>query len=327
MTMRAVAITKPGGPDVLAVVERPSPEPSRGEVRVRVRATAINRADLLQRMGAYPAPADSPPDIPGLEIAGEVDAVGPGVERLKLGDRVFGLVGGGGYAEQVVSHERALAKIPDGLPFEQAAAVPEAFITAHDAMVAQGQLAGGDTLLVHAVGSGVGTAAVQLGKALGCFVVGTARTPDKLERAKPLGLHAGVVADANKFADGVRAHAPDGATVVLELVGGGYVDEDLRCTRPLGRIVLVGLLAGARHEIDLALVLRKRLRILGTVLRARPLEEKIAAMRAFEAQVVPLLARGLVAPVVDTVMDLDQAGAAHARMASNAGFGKIVLRC
>ncbi|MBL9016331.1 MAG: NAD(P)H-quinone oxidoreductase [Myxococcales bacterium] len=325
--MRAVAITKPGGPDVLAVVERPSPEPSRGEVRVRVRATAINRADLLQRMGAYPAPADSPPDIPGLEIAGEVDAVGPGVERLKLGDRVFGLVGGGGYAEQVVSHERALAKIPDGLPFEQAAAVPEAFITAHDAMVAQGQLAGGDTLLVHAVGSGVGTAAVQLGKALGCFVVGTARTPDKLERAKPLGLHAGVVADANKFADGVRAHAPDGATVVLELVGGGYVDEDLRCTRPLGRIVLVGLLAGARHEIDLALVLRKRLRILGTVLRARPLEEKIAAMRAFEAQVVPLLARGLVAPVVDTVMDLDQAGAAHARMASNAGFGKIVLRC
>jgi putative PIG3 family NAD(P)H quinone oxidoreductase len=325
--MRAIAITKPGGPEVLALVERPAPEPSRGEVRIRVRATAVNRADLLQRMGAYPAPADSPPDIPGLEFAGEVDALGPGVERLAVGDRVFGLAGGGGYAEQLVAHERAVARIPDGMSFEHAAAVPEAFITAHDAIVAQGHLAGGDTLLVHAVGSGVGTAAVQLGRALGCFVIGTARTPDKLERAKPLGLSAGVVAEGARFADGVRAHAPDGATVVLELVGGGYVDEDLRCTRPLGRIVLVGLLAGARHEIDLALVLRKRLRIMGTVLRARPLEEKIAAMRAFEAHVVPMLARGLIAPVVDTVMDLDQAGAAHARMASNAGFGKIVLRC
>jgi putative PIG3 family NAD(P)H quinone oxidoreductase len=324
MTMRAIAITKPGGPDVLALVERPTPEPSRGEVRVRVRATAVNRADLLQRMGAYPAPADSPPDIPGLELAGEVEALGPGVERLAIGDRVFGLAGGGGYAEQIVVHERTLAKIPDGLSFEQAAAVPEAFITAHDAMVAQGGLAGGDTLLVHAVGSGVGTAAVQLGRALGCFVIGTARTPDKLERAKPLGLGASVVADGARFADAVRAHGDP--SVVLELVGGAYVDEDLRCVRHKGTIVLVGLLAGVRHEIDLALILRKRLHIKGTMLRARPLEEKIAAVRSFEDRVVPLFARGLVAPVIDTVMDLEQAAAAHTRMASNAGFGKIVLR-
>lgn len=326
MTMRAIAISKPGGPDVLTLVERPTPEPSRGEVRVRVRATAINRADLLQRMGAYPAPADSPPDIPGLEIAGEVDALGPGTCRLAIGDRVFGLVGGGGYAEQVCSHERALAKIPDGLSFEQAAAVPEAFITAHDAMVAQGGLAGGETLLVHAVGSGVGTAAVQLGRALGCFVIGTARTADKLERAKPLGLGAGVLADGARFADGVRGHAPEGASVVLELVGGAYLDEDLRCTRPLGKIILVGLMAGTRHEVDLAMILRKRLRIMGTMLRARPLEEKISVMRTFEAQVVPLLARGLVAPVIDVVLPLDQAAQAHERMASNASFGKIVLR-
>ena len=325
MTMRAIAITKSGGPEVMALVERPTPEPSRGEVRVRVRATAVNRADLLQRMGAYPAPADSPPDIPGLEIAGEVEALGPGVERLAIGDRVFGLVGGGGYAEQVVTHERALAKIPDGLSFEHAAAVPEAFITAHDAMVAQGGLAGGETLLVHAVGSGVGTAAVQLGRALGCFVIGTARTADKLERAKPLGLGAGVLADGARFADGVRAHDPVGASVVLELVGGAYLDEDLRCTRPLGKIVLVGLLAGARHEIDLALILRKRLRVMGTMLRARPLEEKITAMRSFEAQVVPMLARGLIVPVIDVVLPLDAAGEAHTRMASNVGFGKIVL--
>ena len=322
--MRAIAITKPGGPDVLALVDRPSPEPSRGEVRVRVRATAINRADLLQRMGAYPAPPDAPPDIPGLEIAGEVDALGPGVSRLAIGDRVFGLVGGGGYAEAVVSHERALAKIPDGMSFEHAAAVPEAFITAHDAIVGQAGLQGGESLLVHAVGSGVGTAAVQLARALGVFVIGTARTADKLERARELGMNAGVVPDGSKFADAVRAHAEP--SVVLELIGGAYVDEDIRTVKFQGRIMLVGLLAGARTELDLGGILRKRLRIAGTMLRARPLEEKIAVMRTFEAQVVPLFQRGLIAPVIDTVMDLDAAAAAHTRMASNAGFGKIILR-
>jgi putative PIG3 family NAD(P)H quinone oxidoreductase len=322
--MRAIAITRPGGPDVLALVDRPRPEPSRGEVRVRVRATAINRADLLQRMGAYPAPADAPPDIPGLELAGEVEALGPGVERLAIGDRVFGLVGGGSYAEAVVSHERALAKIPDGLSFEQAAAVPEAFITAHDAIVGQAGLRGGETMLVHAVGSGVGTAAAQLGRALGVFVIGTARTADKLERARPLGMSAGVVPDGHKFADAVRRHGEP--SVVLELVGGPYLDEDIRTVPVLGRIVLVGLLAGARTEIDLSGILRKRIRVLGTVLRARPLEEKIAAMRSFEAHVVPLFQRGLLEPVIDTVMDLDAAAAAHERMASNVGFGKIILR-
>jgi NADPH2:quinone reductase len=323
--MKAIAITKPGGPEVLTLVDRPRPEPSRGEVRIRVRATAINRADLLQRMGAYPAPSDSPPDIPGLEFAGEVSALGPGVERLAVGDRVFGLVGGGGYAEELVTHERAVARIPDGLSFEDAAAVPEAFITAHDAIVGQAGLRGGETLLVHAVGSGVGTAAVQLGRALGAFVIGTARTPDKLERARALGMAAGVVAEGGKFADAVRKHGEP--AVVLELIGGAYVDEDVRAVQVLGRIVLVGLLAGGKSDIDLSGILRKRVRIFGTVLRARPLEEKIAAMRAFETQVVPMLSRGLLAPVIDTVMDLDAAAAAHQRMASNIGFGKIVLRC
>jgi putative PIG3 family NAD(P)H quinone oxidoreductase len=289
-----------------------------------VRATAINRADLLQRMGAYPAPADAPPDVPGLEFAGEVDALGPGVERLAIGDRVFGLVGGGAYSEAVVSHERAVAKIPDGMSFEHAAAVPEAFITAHDAIVGQAGLRGGETLLVHAVGSGVGTAAVQLGRALGVFVIGTARTADKLERAKPLGMAAGVVPDGNKFAEAVRKHGEP--SVVLELIGGAYFDEDIRAVSVLGRIVLVGLLAGARTEVDLSGILRKRVRVMGTVLRARPLEEKIAAMRSFEAHVVPLFQRGLLAPVIDTVMDLDDAAAAHERMASNVGFGKIILR-
>lgn len=323
--MRAIAISRFGGPEVLAVVERPLPEPARGEVRVRVRATAINRADLLQRMGAYPAPADAPPDIPGLEIAGEVEAVGPNVERLAIGDRVFGLLGGGGYAEAAVTHERALAKIPDGMTFEAAAAVPEAFVTAHDAMVTRANLRSGEVMVVHAVGSGVGTAAIQLGRALGAFTIGTARTADKLARAKALGMDDGVVAEAASFAGAITALAPAGADVVLELVGGKYLDEDLRCIKTLGRIVLIGLMAGTRSEVDLAAILRKRVSVIGTVLRARPLEEKLAAMRLFEAQVVPLLARGRCAPVIDCVMPLAQAAEAHARMASNAGFGKIVL--
>jgi putative PIG3 family NAD(P)H quinone oxidoreductase len=322
--MRAIVIEKPGGPEVLKLVERPLPEPSRGEVRVRVKATALNRADMLQRMGAYPAPADSPPDIPGLEFAGEVDALGPGVERFVVGDRVFGLVGGGAYAEALVTHERAVAKIPDGISFEDAAAVPEAFVTAHDAIVTQAGLTAGETLLVHAVGSGVGTAAAQLGRALGAFVVGTARHADKLERAKPLGMDAGVVATDGKFADAVKQIGSP--HVVLELVGGGYLNEDLRCVRVQGRIVLVGLMAGIRAEIDLNRMLDRRVRIHGTVLRARPLEQKIAAMRAFEEQVVPLLARKAIVPVVDRVMPLADAGAAHTHMASNESFGKIVLR-
>jgi putative PIG3 family NAD(P)H quinone oxidoreductase len=311
---------------VLQLVEKQDPEPSRGEVRVRVYASAVNRADLLQRMGAYPAPADSPPDIPGLEIAGEVDMIGPGVERLKLGDRVFGLVGGGGYAEYIVSHERALAKMPAGTSWEAAAAVPEAFITAHDAMM-RGEAKTGEVLLVHAVGSGVGTAAVQLGRALGATVIGTARTADKLERAKELGLDHGIVPASGKFADAVKQVAPDGAACTLELVGGAYLAEDLRCVTTLGRIVLVGLMAGAMSELDLRLLLARRASIIGTVLRARPLEEKIAAVRAFESQVVPLLARGAVRPVIDQVFPLADAAKAHERMASNAGFGKIVLRC
>ena len=322
--MKAITITKFGGPEVLQLVERPAPEPSRGEVRVRVRATALNRADLLQRIGAYAAPADSSPDIPGLEFAGEVDALGADTARFAIGDRVFGLVGGGGYAEALVTHERALAKIPDGVSFEDAAAIPEAFVTAHDAMVTQAGLTAGEVLLVHAIGSGVGTAAAQLGRALGALVIGTARTEDKLARAKSLGMDHGVVVKDGKFADAVKAIAQP--HVVLELVGGGYLDEDLRCLRTQGRIMMVGLMAGAKATVDLAMILHKRARVIGTVLRARPLEQKIAGMRAFEEQVVPLLARGKIAPVVDCVMPLADAAAAHVRMASNDSFGKIVLR-
>jgi putative PIG3 family NAD(P)H quinone oxidoreductase len=319
--MKAVVIERPGGPEVLTLVDRPVPEPGRGEVRVRIRATAVNRADLLQRMGMYPAPADAPPDIPGLEFAGEVDSVGQGVTRLTVGDRVCGLAGGGGYAEAIVAHERALAKLPEAMSFEDAAAIPEAFITAHDALVTQAELHSGETCLIHAVGSGVGTAGAQLAHAIGAEVVGTARTKDKLDRARELGMDRGVLVEGTRFADRVGRCA-----VVLELVGGGYVAEDLRCLETLGRIVVVGLLAGNKVELDLGLAMQKRARIFGTMLRSRPLEQKLAAVRAFETQVMPLFARGACRAVVDRVFPLSDAAAAHVHMASNAGFGKIVLR-
>ncbi len=321
--MRAIVITGAGGPEVLKLEERPEPVPSRGEVLVQVRATAVNRADLLQRMGMYPAPADSPADIPGLEYAGEIAGLGPDVSEWKVGDRVMGLAGGGTYAERLVAHARAVAKVPDGMSFEAAAAIPEAFITAYDAIVTQAGLRGGEPLLIHAVGSGVGTAALQIGRALGAEVLGTARTADKLERAKGLGLHHGIMVSDGKFAPAVNALGD--AAVILELVGGAYIEEDLRCVRTLGRIAVVGLTAGAKTNLDLRLLLQKRARMFGTVLRVRPLEEKIAAMRVFSSEVLPLFARGALKPVVDTVMPLADAGKAHERVAGNGTFGKVVL--
>jgi putative PIG3 family NAD(P)H quinone oxidoreductase len=328
--MKAIVIDRPGGPEVLAWREVPTPEPGRGEVRVRVRATAVNRADLLQRMGLYPAPPDAPQQIPGLEFAGEVDAVGPGVSAWQPGDRVFGLVGGGGYAEHLVTHGETLARIPEQLSFTDAAAIPEAFITAWDAMVTQAGLSAGETVLVHAVGSGVGTAAVQIARALSARALGTARTAAKLARAGKLGMDRGFTvggeAGGGKFADDVlRATGGRGVDVVLELVGGPYVAEDLVCAAPRARIVLVGLMAGVRAELDLNLLLRKRLVVHGTQLRARPLGEKIGVAQTFARHVVPLVADGVLKPVIERVLPLPEAAAAHAAMASNEGFGKLVL--
>jgi NADPH2:quinone reductase len=324
--MRAIVIREPGGPEVLEVRDVPAPEPQRGEVRVRVRATAVNRADVLQRMGFYPAPAGSPPDIPGLELAGEVDALGQGVTELSLGDRVFGIVGGGSYAEHVVVHARALAKMPAGMSFTDAAAVPEAFLTAWDALVPQARLTSGEVALVHAAGSGVGTAAFQIVRALGARPIGTARTADKIARARELGLADGLVVEKGAFADEVLARTGGrGVDVVLELVGGAYVAEDLACIAPRGRIVVVGLMAGNRVEVDLAALMHKRASLRGTVLRARPLEEKILAARALERQLVPLFESGALRTVVDRVLPLAQAADAHRAMQDNDSFGKIVL--
>jgi NADPH2:quinone reductase len=326
--MRAVIITSFGGPEVLQVQERPAPVPARGEVRVRVMATAVNRADLLQRAGHYPAPRNVPADIPGLELAGTIDAVGEGVTEWQVGERVFGLVGGGAYAEHVVTHARTLARIPPHLSFTDAAAVPEAFITAYDAMVDQAHLAAGETVLITAVGSGVGTAAVQIARAIGARAIGTARTPDKLERAGRLGLTEGIDASAGSFAERVlELTEGEGAAVILELVGGAYLAEDVACAAERGRIVLVGMLGGSRAALEWGQVLQKRLTLTGTTLRSRPLEHKILVAQSFGRHVVPLLSRGLVSPVIDRVMPLSRADEAHAYVASNAGFGKVVLDC
>ena len=325
--MKAIVITAPGGPEVLLLKDVPTPVPSKGEVRVRVHATAVNRADLLQRAGHYPAPADAPADIPGLELSGEVDALGEGVTELAVGDRVFGLAGGGAYAEQIVVHARTLARIPSDLSFTDAAAIPEAFLTAYDAMVTQARLSAGETVLVHAVGSGVGTAAVQIARAIGARAVGTARTASKLDRARSLGMSEGIVATNGAFASEVKRVTGDrGVDVVLELVGGSYLAEDLGCMALRGRLVLVGLLGGARVELDLGAVLRKRLEIRGTVLRSRPLEEKIAVAAVLARNLAPLFGSGVLRAVVDRVIPLENASLAHAYVATNEGFGKVVLK-
>lgn len=324
--MRAVVIGELGGPEVLRLENRPLPVPGRGDIRVRVRGAGVNRADLLQRRGLYPAPPGWPRDIPGLEYDGEVESAGPDVTQWRPGDRVMGLVGGGGYAEYVVVPERVAVAVPDGMPVDEAAAVPEAFITAHDALFARLGLVLGERLLVHAVGSGVGTAALQIAKAAGATVLGTSRSAWKLDRARELGLDVAIDASGGDFAEAVR-HATNGAgaDAVLDLVGGSYVAGSLECLATQGRMAVVGLTGGRSAQVDLGTVLGKRLTIVGTSLRTRPLEERIQAARAFDRGVVPLLADGRARPILDRVLGFDQAAEAHRRMESNANFGKIVL--
>lgn len=324
--MRALLIERPGGPETLALGEVPTPEPGPGQIRVRVHAAGLNRADLLQREGRYPPPPGWPERVPGLEYAGVVDALGPGVTAWREGDRAMGLVGGGACAEYVVVHEREAIPVPEPLTLEEAAAVPEAFITAHDALFTRLRLAPGERVLVHAVGSGVGTAALQLARAAGATVYGTARSAWKLERAAALGLTLGIDATREEFAETVLARTGGaGVHAILDLVGGGYLAGDLRALAPLGRLAIVGLVAGSRAELDLGLVLRKRLTLIGTQLRHRPLEEKILAARRLAEHVLPLLVDGRVRPVVDAVLPMTEAAEAHRRLEAGRVFGKLVL--
>jgi putative PIG3 family NAD(P)H quinone oxidoreductase len=326
--MKAVLFDGNGGPEVIRFGETADPAPARGEVLVRVRAAGLNRADLLQRRGLYPPPAGTRADIPGLELAGEIAKVGEGVEGWKAGDRVMAIAAGAAQAELAVVHERMLLPVPDGISLEEAGALPEACVTSHDALFTIGGLRPGWPVLVHAVGSGVSTAAVQIAKAAGATVIGTSRTAEKLERARALGVdHAILVReDDPRFADEVKRLTGDrGAALVLDFVGSPYAGENLAAVAGGGRIVVIGTMGGAAATFDLRALMRSRASIVGTVLRPRPLEEKIAATRAFARDVLPLLAAGRVRPVVDAVLPATRAREAHERMERNESFGKLVL--
>jgi NADPH:quinone reductase len=325
--MRAIVNTSAGGPEVLEEHERPTPEPGLGQIRVRVRASALNRADLSQRMGRYPAPPGASPDIPGLEYAGEVDAAGPSATMWPVGSRVMGIIGGGAHAEYLCVHEREVLPMPQGLPFEDAAAIPEVFLTAYDALFRQLDVRLGERVLVHAIGSGVGTAALQLALLAGVTVYGTSRSPSKLERAIALGLVHGVDTSAADWPERVEALAGANAMhAIVDLVGGDYLLGNLRVLAPRGRLVSVGLTAGSRTEIDLGVVMRKRLKIIGTALRSRTMEEKIALAREFSQRIVPLFESGQLRPVVERVLPFGEIRTAHEEMAANTNFGKLVLR-
>jgi NADPH2:quinone reductase len=321
--MKAVVITRFGGPEVLEIQDIPTPQPGPDEILVRVRSSALNRADLLQRAGGYAPPPGAPQNISGLEFAGEVAELGTDARRWSKGDRVMGITGGGAHAEFVTAHQDAVAAVPSNLDSSDAGAIPEVFITAYDALQQAGFKAG-ENVLIHAVGSGVGLAATQIVRALGGRAFGTSRTPDKIERAKAFGLESGCALDElSAFAEKVTGGS--GFNVVLDLNGGPYFSASLEAMAMKGRIILIGGVAGGKTNVDLYQILRKRLHVIGTVLRARSLAEKIEITNAFASDVVPLLAKGTIKPVIDSVFPLAKVQDAHRRLESNETFGKVVL--
>jgi putative PIG3 family NAD(P)H quinone oxidoreductase len=327
--MRAVIIAGAGGPEVLDVRERPTPKPAPNEVLVRVYASALNRADLHQREGHYPAPPGAPEDIPGLEFAGEIVGLGADASDWRIGDRVFGIVAGGGNAEFLVTDAKTIARIPKRLSWTEAAAIPEAFITAYDAMVTQAGLGANENVLIHAVGSGVGLAATQLARAWKAIPYGTARTPEKIDRAREFGLENGIAVSGDLEIIPATTElwtAGKGMHVTMDLVGGPYLAMSIRAAALRGRIMLVGTVAGRSATIPVGMILGKRLVVRGTVMRARSLEEKRAVNAAFARDVGPLFESGALVPTIDSVFGLSEIREAHARLASNATFGKVVVR-
>ncbi len=325
-TMRAVVYDGAGGPEVIRLAEVPRGEPGPGEIRVVVQAAGLNRADLLQRRGGYAAPPGWPADIPGLEYAGEVEARGPEVTRWKAGDRVMGLVGGGAQAEAVVVHQDEALPVPPGLSWAEAAALPESFLTAFDALEIRGRLRAGERVLLHAVGSGLGTAALQLAKHAGATVLGTSRSAAKLERARALGLDVGI--DTSR--DGFREAVVPPVDLVVDVLGGPAFADNLAVLAPRGRLVVLGLLAGGAGEANLVPVLRNRLEVVGSVMRSRGRDERIRLARAFAERVLPHFALPAGAPalrpVLETTLPMEEVAEAHATMEGNANFGKIVLQ-
>ena len=323
--MRAAIYAGAGGPDVITFGDVPDPEVTFDHIRVRVHAAGLNRADIHQRRGHYPAPKGWPADIPGLEYAGEVEAV-RGESRWKVGDRVMGLVGGGAMAEMVVVHEGEVLPIPDHLSYTDAAAIPEAFLTAYDALVTRGRLGAGERVLVHAVGSGVGTAAAQIARHLGATVLGTSRSADKLARAAVYGLDHGIDTSSTPFRDAVG----EPVNVILDMLGGPAFADNLAVLANRGRLVLLGFLSGSASNADLAPILRKRLEIIGTVMRPRGIEERIPLVREFTERMIPLFDRRIeqaapLRPVVERVFPMAQLADAHRLLESNDTFGKLIV--
>jgi putative PIG3 family NAD(P)H quinone oxidoreductase len=318
--MRAVVFTGAGGNEVVRVEERPDPVPCGDEVLLGVRYAGLNPADLAQRAGRYPAPPGSPPDVPGLEAAGTVLACGETARRFQPGDRVLGIVGGGGLADRVVVHERHVAPTPSRLDELGAAAVPEVFVTAHDAICTQAGLRTGELLVVNGANGGVGTAAVQIGAVLGARVLATVRDPELRERMAALGAIAVAPEDLVE-----RARAEGRADVVLELVGAQNLGPALAALAVKGRIVVVGTGAGAEATLDLRVLMARRASLIGTVLRARPLEEKAVAVQAFARELLPHLESGRIAPLVDRVFPAAEAAAAFDRLQQPGKLGKVLL--
>lgn len=326
--MRVVLIQEPGGPESLRPGEVPDPAPSPGEILVRVRATALNRADLLQRRGLYPPPPGVHPRIPGLEFAGSVEAAGPAVTEFQPGQRVMGLLPGAGYAQKVVTPERLALPIPDRLSFQEAAGIPEVFLTAFDALHLQGGLGPGQTLLLHGAGSGVGTAALQLCRLSGATSIGTSRSRPKLDRCLELGLDHALLTQRGEFREAVlELTGGRGVDLILDMVGAPYLEQNLSCLASRGRLILIGLLGGPSAPIDLSRILKQSLRIRGTVLRPRPVEEKIRLNQEFRRRILPFFENGVLIPIIDREFPLEEAAEAHSFMESNGNFGKIVLTC
>ena len=323
--MHAVVLSGHGGPEVLTLADVSAPQAGAEEVLVQVRATSLNRADLLQRMGFYPDPFPGEHEIPGMEFSGRVTAVGSRVRLWKTGDEVMGIVSGGAYAEQLVVHERQAMRIPKGVSLADAAAIPEVFITAWDALVVQGGLTSGRWALVHAGASGVGTAAVQICKSLGAHVVATC-SAGKVAAVKALGADVVVDYTSQDFVEAVKqATNSRGVDVVLCVIGGDYLDRNVSCLAQKGHIVQVGVMGGGTTPFNLGALMPKRAKLSGTVLRARPLEEKIAISQRFATEVVPLFESDKLRPVIDCRFALSDIAKAHAHMGANANTGKIVI--
>jgi putative PIG3 family NAD(P)H quinone oxidoreductase len=323
--MQAIVLRGYGDPSVLQFEDIPSPQYGRDEILVDVRATSLNRADLLQRMGFYPDPFPSEVEVPGMEFSGRVVAVGDRVKMWNVGDEVMGIVSGGAYAEQLVVHERQAMRIPRNVSLADAAAIPEVFITAWDALVLQGGLTSGRWALVHAGASGVGTAAVQICKAIGARVIATCSTA-KVDAVTALGADVVVDYTSQDFAETVkRATDGKGVDVILDVIGGEYLDRNVACIAVRGRIVQVGVMGGGNTAFNLGALMPKRASLTGTVLRARPLEEKISLSQRFSSEIIPLFESGLLRPVIDRRFPFTAIAEAHAFMGANGNIGKIVI--